>query len=153
MYREHDPPEAALAWFLPHNQLACLYPTRSVPPSVNLWSNRLPGLSQIARHMGPTWGPPGDDRTQVGPMLAPWTLLSGLSYNAAVADALEANIGYQYVVISVRYSHCGEISWDLGTFSVMDIPELTSMVLIFTTGKQLSCDWRQLCSNASVNLP
>ena len=28
--------------------------------------------------MGSTWGPPGDDRTQVGHMLAPWTLLSGL---------------------------------------------------------------------------
>ena len=27
--------------------------------------------------MGPTWGLPGADRTQVGPMLAPWTLLSG----------------------------------------------------------------------------
>ena len=32
----------------------------------------------IARFMGPTWGPSGADRTQVGPMLAPWTLLSGL---------------------------------------------------------------------------
>ena len=31
----------------------------------------------IARFMGPTRGPPGDDRTQVGPMLAPWNLLSG----------------------------------------------------------------------------
>ena len=31
----------------------------------------------IARFMGPTWGPYGADRTQVGPMLAPWTLLSG----------------------------------------------------------------------------
>ena len=31
----------------------------------------------IARFMGPTWGPFGADRTQVGPMLAPWTLLSG----------------------------------------------------------------------------
>ena len=29
------------------------------------------------RFMGPTWGPPGADRTQVGPMLAPWILLSG----------------------------------------------------------------------------
>ena len=28
--------------------------------------------------MGPTWGPSGADRTQVGPMLAPWTLLSGM---------------------------------------------------------------------------
>ena len=35
--------------------------------------------TMIARFMGPTWGPSGTDRTQVGPMLAPWTLLSGLS--------------------------------------------------------------------------
>ena len=34
-------------------------------------------LTLIARFMGPTWGPSGADRTQVGPMLAPWTLLSG----------------------------------------------------------------------------
>ena len=32
--------------------------------------------------MGPTWGPPGGDRTQVGPMLAPWILLSGLEQNS-----------------------------------------------------------------------
>ena len=31
----------------------------------------------IARFMGPTWGPSGADRTQVGIMLAPWTLLPG----------------------------------------------------------------------------
>ena len=31
----------------------------------------------IARFMGPTWGPPGADRTQVGPTLASSTLLSG----------------------------------------------------------------------------
>ena len=28
--------------------------------------------------MGPTWGPAGTDRAQVGPTLAPWTLLSGM---------------------------------------------------------------------------
>ena len=28
--------------------------------------------------MGPTWDPPGANRTQVGPMLSPWTLLSGI---------------------------------------------------------------------------
>ena len=28
--------------------------------------------------MGPTWGPPGSCRPQMGPMLASWTLLSGL---------------------------------------------------------------------------
>ena len=34
----------------------------------------------IARFIGPTWGPSGADRTKVGSMLAPWTLLSGSCY-------------------------------------------------------------------------
>ena len=34
--------------------------------------------SLIARFMGLTWGPSRADRTHVGPMLAPWTLLSGV---------------------------------------------------------------------------
>ena len=36
-----------------------------------------PMLTRIARFMGPTWGPAGAYGTQVGPILAPWTLLSG----------------------------------------------------------------------------
>ena len=39
------------------------------------YSNLVPTLR--ARSMEPTWGPPGAGRTQVGPMLATWTLLSG----------------------------------------------------------------------------
>ena len=35
----------------------------------------------IAKFMRPSWGPTGADRAQVGPMLAPWTLLSGLPLN------------------------------------------------------------------------
>ena len=35
-------------------------------------------LPLMARFMEPTWGPSGADRSQVGPMLAPWTLLSGI---------------------------------------------------------------------------
>ena len=34
-------------------------------------------ITLITRFIGPTWGPSGADRTQEGPMLAPWTLLSG----------------------------------------------------------------------------
>ena len=34
-------------------------------------------MALIARFMGPTWVPSGADRTQVGPMLFPWTLFSG----------------------------------------------------------------------------
>ena len=33
--------------------------------------------TQIAKFMWPTWGPPESCRPQMGPMLVPWTLLSG----------------------------------------------------------------------------
>ena len=42
------------------------------------WKNTPGRILLIARFMGPTWSPSGADRTQVGPMLAPWTLLSGV---------------------------------------------------------------------------
>ena len=32
--------------------------------------------TQIAKIMGPTWGPSGSFRPQMGPMLALWSLLS-----------------------------------------------------------------------------
>ena len=48
-------------------------------PSVETdWNGSQPS-SQIAKFMGPTWGPPGPCRPQMGPMLAPWTLLSGVA--------------------------------------------------------------------------
>ena len=34
-------------------------------------------MSQIAKFMGPTYGPPESCQPQMGPMLAQWTLLSG----------------------------------------------------------------------------
>ena len=40
--------------------------------AINNWARH-----SLAKFMGPTWGPSGADRTQVGPMLAPWILLSG----------------------------------------------------------------------------
>ena len=43
----------------------------------NGWKDRYFIIPWIAKCMGPTWGPSGADRTQVGPMIAPWTLLSG----------------------------------------------------------------------------
>ena len=44
----------------------------------------------IARFMGPTRGPSGVDRTQVGPMLAPWTLLSGKRSSRWVSFMIES---------------------------------------------------------------
>ena len=53
-------------------------------------------ITQIAKFMGPTWGPSGSCRPrmgpmlapcrpQMGPMLAPWTLLSGNEWNLEMA--------------------------------------------------------------------
>ena len=42
------------------------------------------GRSQIAQFMGPTWGSSGADRTQVGPTMAPRTLLSGVFPNISL---------------------------------------------------------------------
>ena len=64
------------------------FTTRSFPWQLLYWPIPLPYQQQpwhrlfwisalIARFMGPTWGPSGADRTQVGPMFVPWTLLSG----------------------------------------------------------------------------
>ena len=65
-------------------------------------------VSLIARFMGPTWGPPGADRTQVGPMLAPWTLLSGVfSLESTCHDGIRArdNVNWQF-----RYQS-GSFKW------------------------------------------
>ena len=63
--------------------------------------------SLIARFMGPTWGPAGADRTQVGPMLATWTMLSGLvqdrSSNGDCSFALSRRYAiYKFVETSGR---------------------------------------------------
>ena len=47
---------------------------------------------QIAKFMGPTWGPPGSCRPQMGPMLAPWTLLSGMA--STVLACINCMIAY-----------------------------------------------------------
>ena len=51
----------------------------------------------IARIMGPTWGPPGSCWPQMGPMLAPCTLLSGtFSWGTGI---------YWWIIVSVYIQH------------------------------------------------
>ena len=57
--------------------------------------------SLIAMFMGPTWGPSGADRTQVGPKLAPWTLLSGI----LLGNLLVTRVN----LCELHLSHCGHI--------------------------------------------
>ena len=51
---------------------------------------------QIAKFIGPIWGPPGSCRPQMGPILAPWILLSGpILWNATDTTAYnKMNPGY-----------------------------------------------------------
>ena len=70
---------AVLCWWLLLVWRACYC---GASRNVRLWMGwyRLDTITQwalITRFMGPTWGPSGADRTQVGSMLVPWTLLSG----------------------------------------------------------------------------
>ena len=64
------------------NPLICrmMFPKYKLICKHNLYSsgrlNSLSYLPQIARFMGPTWGPPGSCRPQMDPMLAPLALLS-----------------------------------------------------------------------------
>ena len=58
-------------------------------------------LSLIVRFMGPIWGPSGADRTQVGPMLAPWTLLSVFPWNT-----LNRCLTYKWYLLWVQCLAC-----------------------------------------------
>ena len=53
----------------------------------------------IARFMGPTWGPSGADRTQVGPMWASWTFLSGQCRKAGIMTT----VGFQCLWVHWRW--------------------------------------------------
>ena len=65
--------------------------------------------SQIAKFMGPTWGPLGSCRPQMGPILTPWTLLSGFLLN------LIPHIRWHFLGVQLN-THCHrsirqDVSW------------------------------------------
>ena len=66
--------------------------------------------SQIVKFMGPTWGPPGSCRPQMGPILAPWTLLLRLLLPPLAETLLYIKPCFLYgVPILFPYSiGCGE---------------------------------------------
>ena len=81
--------------------------------------------TQIAMFMVPTWGPPGTCRPQIGPMLAPWTLLSGLYY---------AHCPYMWIVANISTSPNPNSSMILLTSLEKTSPENTIPIfrLIFS---------------------
>ena len=77
--------------------------------------------AQIAKFMGPTWGPSGTCRPQMGPILAPWTLLSGWYYFYLVCYSILSLClirvyftGAMDIVAYHNYSHYSDISKNIG---------------------------------------
>ena len=58
-------------------------------------------LTQITTSMGPTWGPPGSCRPQMGPVLAQWTFLSGKT-PGCLSTLLVQKLEYFGITRSVR---------------------------------------------------
>ena len=65
--------------------------------------------TQITKFMGPTWGPPGSCWPQIGPVSAPWTLLSGYvqmrGKKRGPMPNRYADIGLFYLVPLARIAH------------------------------------------------
>ena len=68
----------------------------------------------IARFMGQTWDPPGSCRPQMGPMLAPWALLSGYMRHTA---SMSWNVGQMSTFIVYN-----EMGWFFVLASFSDNP-------------------------------
>ena len=69
--------------------------------------------SLIARFVVSTWGPSGADRTQVGPMLAPWTLLSGLGRHRGQSWNQD-----QPLTLTAHTTHYSMTSWHGDAFRI-----------------------------------
>ena len=92
-------------------------------PTASPWS------TQIAKFMRPTWGAPGSCRPQMGPMLAPWTLLSGRCSKFTVSPAC--------------HNHYGDVT--MGTIA----SQITSLTIVYST-VQSGADQRKYQSSASL---
>ena len=85
------------------NQLRCLRVSLDLHMIFHVISCDLVAISPIARFMGPTWGPSAADRTQVGPMLAPWTLLSGMFKDPFTPQIRSLWPSYDHNKTCIRY--------------------------------------------------
>ena len=67
--------------------------------------------SQKTKFMGPTWGPSGSCRPQMGPMLTPWTLLSGVSYQVTICPLSYAHGFAVHCSVMVIFWVTGGFLW------------------------------------------
>ena len=86
-------------------------------------------LPLIARFMGPKWGQSRADRTQVGPMLAPWT---SLSENVKVLSVIIA-LWWWFCLCRVRGAVWFHTAW---LFPLMPLPTLSLFYSYFLSGNK-----------------
>ena len=89
--------------------------------------------------MGPTWGPPGSCRSQMGPMLAPWTLLSWLS--DPIGAALKCKSRCQCCFNLEEKSHFTNDDFDFPIFGGLDCFSKNIIYHLYHCGDK-SLQWR-----------
>ena len=111
-----------------------------------VWLLQAQAITQIAMFMRPTWGPPGSCWPQMGPMLAPWTLLSGYLHKwwESLLMNVILNGGRKHGKVCVRrrnyhkicfiYMWVSMILWCQDNVSLNFLSKLTIHCFIFVEG-------------------
>ena len=99
--------------------------------------------------MGPTWGPSGSCRPQMGPMLAPWTLPSGILIISADAQFMSVDIRWSAdqvwattnnrEVLIFKYFHCCVFFTEWKTTfnsATKTLRYTSSLVSVYSNGKR-----------------
>ena len=84
-------------------------------------------FTQIAKFTWPTWDPPGSCRPHVGPILAPWTLLSGWSCRKSPARCL-------CIVVFPRIMPRKIWAWSCGPLLSLGIPWILGFMMTSSNG-------------------
>ena len=119
------------------------------------------GPSQMAMSMGPTWGPPGYCRPQMGPMLAPWTLLLGIIFQSTLLEARTNPrtqiwiCTFQIVILNPFFRFADSIPFSDCTSKAISVLWYWSVAWVIRSAvkcAQVSSDWCPVSRNKICNL-
>ena len=89
-------------------------------------------VTQIVKFIGPTWGPPGTCRPQMGPYWPPWTLLSGNLFRNTVGKGSVHTAKFLWGRHVPAYQ-----SFHLRNLKPRELPMPTTSSAVVTTMKQI----------------
>ena len=126
-------------------------------------------VTQITKFMRPTWDPSGSCRPQMGPMLAPWTFLSGnltihLSENLALnkyawLSQKRYNIDNSLMAASYAvdgsyastWQVCAQTEWESYPTWMVDLGNIYHIGYIRVTNRDGKCQKCGISINHSIN--